>query len=159
MIFWILIITQQEDSFSKPVKLSKRKAPRNADYIESQCANGGTNIMEQPKRITISLSMGEECVVSDVVSSTTGNDDLIQNTGDRSEKLLSDIKDMLLSVQKDREEKKDVATNRTEWQLVALVLDRAFLIVFVVLTVVVSLCILLNHPTYEPSDWPIHWKY
>ena len=63
---------------------------------------------------------------------------------------------MLLTVQRDREEKKDVATNRTEWQLVALVLDRAFLIVFVVLTVVVSLCILLNHPTYEPSDWPIH---
>ena len=138
--------------------MNKRKTPRNADYLESQCANGGTNIMEQPKRITISLSMGEECVVSDVVSNTTTNDGPIENTGDRStsEKLLSDIKDMLLTVQKDREEKKDVATNRTEWQLVALVLDRAFQIVFVVLTVVVSLCILLNHPTYEPSDWPIH---
>ena len=114
--------------------------------------------MDQPKRITISLSTGEECVVSDVVSSTTNNDGPIQNTGDRStsEELLNDIKDMLLTVQRDREEKKDVATNRTEWQLVALVLDRAFLIVFVVLTIVVSLCILLNHPTYKPSDWPIH---
>ena len=112
--------------------------------------------MEQPKRIAISLSTGEECVVSDVVSSDTSNDSPIQNTGDRSEKLLSDIKNMLLTVQRDREEKKAVSTNRTEWHLVALVLDRAFLIVFVVLTVVVSLCILLNHPTYEPRDWPIH---
>ena len=138
--------------------MNKRKAPRNADYTESQCAKGGTKIIDKPKRITISLSTGEECVVSDVVSNTTTNNDPIQNTGDRptSEKLLSDIKDLLLTVQRDREEKKDVATNRTEWQLVALVLDRAFLIVFVVLTVVVSLCILLNHPTYEPSDWPIH---
>ena len=63
--------------------MNKRKTPRNADYTESQCANGGTNIMEQPKRITISLSTGEECVVSDVVSNTTNNDGPIQSTGDR----------------------------------------------------------------------------
>ena len=153
-----MFINQQKDSFSEPVKLNKRKTSRTADHSESRCENGGAKMMDQPKRITISLSTGEECVVSDVVTSTTNNEGSVQSTADRfpSEKLLSDIRDILLSVQKDREEKKDVATNRTEWQLVALVLDRAFLIVFVVLTVAVSLGILLNHPTYEPSDWPIH---
>ena len=147
-----MLINQQKDLFSKSAKLNKRRP----DHSESRCANGGAKMMDQPKCITISLSTGEERVVSDVVTSTTNNEGLTQNTGDTSQKLLTDIRDMLLTVQKDREEKKAVATNRSEWQLVALVLDRAFLIVFVVLTVAVSLGILLNHPAYEPSDWPIH---
>ena len=38
---------------------------------------------------------------------------------------------------------------RTDWMLVAMVLDRFLLIVFTVLTIFVSLGILLNHPAYN----------
>ena len=144
-------------------KLNRRKTPYNTDYSPggSHCANGGVKIPDEPRRITISLSPAHTlaqnseraCVTS---MATNHNEAATGSPSDRQEGLLRDIKNVLLTVLKDREETKDTAGNRTEWQLVALVLDRAFLILFVLLTIIVSLCILLNHPKYDPSDWPIH---
>ena len=38
---------------------------------------------------------------------------------------------------------------RTDWMLVAIVLDRLFLIIFVVLSVIIALTLLLNYPHYD----------
>ena len=47
------------------------------------------------------------------------------------------------------EETRDKEQCRTDWMLVAMVLDRLLLVVFVVLTIAVSLGILLNHPAHS----------
>ena len=150
----MLILFIQKTSVSRHVQSSGRTTTREEQYTENTYANGGTKVPDEPKRITISLPIGEDITMSDVVTSTSTDDPVIY-TGSTSEKLLSEIKNILLTVQKEREDNKNAARNRTEWQLVALVLDRAFLILFVVLTIVVSLTILLNHPSYDAKDWPI----
>ena len=147
----LFIILAQKTTVSR--QSSARRTARDSKYSENKYANGVTSISEQPKSITISLS--EDITLSDVVTNTTSSEDPIVFTRNTSEELLTDIRNILLTVQKEREANKDVARNRTEWQLVALILDRAFLIFFVLLTVVVSLTILLNHLSYDAKDWQI----
>ena len=54
-----------------------------------------------------------------------------------------------MEFKKSHSEKKEHEQCKTDWMLVAMVLDRLLLIIFIILTVALSLGILLNHPTHK----------
>ncbi len=58
---------------------------------------------------------------------------------------------VLEGITEDREETKKIEGCRTDWMLVAMVLDRFLLIVFFLLTIAVSAAILMNHPKHEEN--------
>ena len=71
---------------------------------------------------------------------------------------LNQICDILKQFQDRQEKQVDDDGCRTNWMLVAMVVDRFLLLVFILLTVVVSCAILMNRPKYsydvvtEPLD-------
>ena len=76
--------------------------------------------------------------------------------------LLKQIGDILVHTQKSQQSQADDQECRNSWMMVAMVLDRFLLLVFTLLTIVVSLVLLLNHPTYgyshNNSDLA-HWSH
>ena len=56
---------------------------------------------------------------------------------------------MLKLMEETQRQKKVKETLGTEWMLVAVVIDRLLLIVFFVISFLVSVTILLNHPRYD----------
>ena len=78
--------------------------------------------------------------------------------------LLKQIRDILVHTQKSQQSQVDDQECRNSWMMVAMVLDRFLLLVFTLLTIVVSLVLLLNHPTYgyshlsQPLDTTDWWR-
>ena len=62
--------------------------------------------------------------------------------------LLTQIKDILFHTQKRQLSKADEQDCRNSWLVVAMVIDRLLLLVFTLLTIVISLVLLLYHPAY-----------
>ena len=58
------------------------------------------------------------------------------------------ICDILLETQQRQMSQADVEEYRSSWMMVAMVIDRLLLLVFTLLTIIVSIVLLLNHPTY-----------
>ena len=56
---------------------------------------------------------------------------------------------MLKLMEETQRQKQVKETLGTEWMLVAVVIDRLLLIVFFVISFLVSVTILLNHPSYD----------
>ena len=82
--------------------------------------------------------------------------------------LLKHVHDILSCSQRHEQSRADDEECRNSWMMVAMVIDRILLLVFTLLTIVVSSVLLLNHPTYgykhenQPLDtlelsWMSHW--
>ena len=61
---------------------------------------------------------------------------------------LEQIYDVLFQTQQQQMSQADVEECRSSWMMVAMVIDRLLLVVFTLLTIIVSIVLLLNHPTY-----------
>ena len=68
-------------------------------------------------------------------------------TGDTA--VLNEICEILKQFQQRQEEQDDSKGCRTNWVLVAMVIDRFLLVVFILLTVIVTCVIILNRPHYS----------
>ena len=79
-------------------------------------------------------------------------------------KLLKQVNDILFSSQQNQQSQADEEVCCNNWMMVAMVIDRFFLCVFTLLTIIVSLVLLLNHPTYgynhvsQPLD-TLDWSW
>ena len=62
---------------------------------------------------------------------------------------LNQICDILQQFQKHQEEQVDDDGCRTNWMLVAMVVDRFLLVVYILLTVIVTSAILMSRPRYS----------
>ena len=82
--------------------------------------------------------------------------------------LLKHVHEILSCSQRHEQSRADDEECRNSWMMVAMVIDRLLLLVFTLLTIVVSSVLLLNHPTYgykhgnQPLDtlelsWMSHW--
>ena len=76
--------------------------------------------------------------------------------------LLKQISNILFHTQQRQQSQVDDEVCRNSWMMVAMVIDRLLLLIFTLLTTVISLVLLLNHPTYsykhvdqplESLDW------
>ena len=72
----------------------------------------------------------------------------IRDTVFQIQLLMRQICDTLLETQQRQMSQADVEECRSSWMMVAMVIDRLLLLVFTLLTIIVSIVLLLNHPTY-----------
>ena len=79
-------------------------------------------------------------------------------------KLLKQVNDILFSSQQNRQWQTEEEECCNCWMMVTMVIDRFLLCVFTLLTIIVSLVLLLNHPTYgynhvsQPLD-TLDWSW
>ena len=75
----------------------------------------------------------------------------------RIQHVLGQISDTLIQTQQRHESQADAEECRNNWMMVAMVIDRFLLLLFTLLTVIVSAVLLLNHPTFAYShvDQPL----
>ena len=79
-------------------------------------------------------------------------------------KLLKQVNEILFISQQNRQSQADEEEYCKSWMMVAMVIDRFLLCVFTLLTIIVSLVLLLNHPTYgynhvsQPLD-TLDWSW
>ena len=74
------------------------------------------------------------------------------NESKNNTNILADIRDSIAEMKMMKRKQQESDGHRENWMLVAVVLDRFFLVIFVILTVVVSLSILLTYPDYNDFD-------
>lgn len=90
-----------------------------------------------------------QCIYNVEDVNTEPNNDTSSTITPHETTTLREIRDILLKFQMENKQREELGACEHSWKMVALVLDRLFLIIFIIINIAMSLCILLNYPSYD----------